>query len=896
MSNEISNIEPLSKAIIVHDLQDSFTAHTSVIWAVGRLSEALESRQIRVAFTEKSTNVSDTALKIVIAGPDSSFVHSALTTANLSLPTEAESFAIAVSEGMLVLSASDTRGLIYAVLELADRVQHGSSIIEELLSIESFVDKPANAIRSITRLFSCEPEDKPWFYDKSFWDEYLTELITQRFNRFSLALGMGYDYGHDPDVHDNYFCFSYPFLFDVPGYDVKVTELPNAERQQNWEMLRYIGDEAKRRGLHFQLGLWNHSYIFTESPNQNYTIEGITPENHAEYCREAIRVLLKDFPAIDGLTFRVHYEGGIPEPAYEFWRVVMEGTKDAGRRVEIDMHAKGVNDELLKVALATEQPIYLSPKYWAEHMGPSYHQAAIRDAEFFQPVNPTMGMSSITQLSRRFTRYGYADYLQQDRQVGILFRLWPGTQKLLLWGDPAIASGYGRYSSFSGSQGVELCEPLTFKGRKGSGSMGGREPYLEQALQLPNRDWLKHKYTYRLWGRLLYNPDANPVSWQRYLHSEFGNAASSYEQALAHASRILPLVTVAHLPSAANVIYWPEMYTNLPIVNTAASNLYAFDTPKPGTFGAASPLDTALFYRVDEFADDITQGFRKGKYSPLETAERLEQFANTAEQHLSQAISQAPDQEKPTFRRFAIDTAMLVDLGHFFANKFRAALAYALYERTQDRAQLEQALAFTRSSTDTWRHLVSISKDIYKSDITFGFTHHVRGHWSDRLQAMEDDLAVMENVAIAAHEAVEKPLVTEKQAAAAKFLQVRSQSSRVVCSHQSPGKLRTGEALDLLLSVSIPDSSANTRFAAATAGLKVKLHYRHANQGEHYVVVEMARQDDSLFLASVPAAYIDSPYDLIYFFEIHDSEGDAWMYPGLNEQISNQPYYLVSIS
>ncbi|SFL22559.1 hypothetical protein SAMN03159341_104112 [Paenibacillus sp. 1_12] len=884
MSNEMSNTDSVPTVAIVHDHQDPFTSHASIMWAVEQLTAALASRQVSAALAKTFNDTPEAAVKIVIVGPDSQLVHSALKATNLSLPAEAESFAVAASSGVIVVSASDARGLIYAILELADRIQHSSHVIEELLSIESFTDKPANAIRSITRLFSCEPEDKPWFYDKSFWDEYLTELITQRFNRFSLALGMGYDYGHDPDVHDNYFCFSYPFLFDVPGYDIKVKELPNEEKQRNWVMLRYIGDEAKRRGLQFQLGLWNHSYIFTESPNQNYTIEGINPDNHAEYCREAIRILLKDFPAIDGLTFRVHYEGGIPEPAYEFWRVVMEGTKDAGRRVEIDMHAKGVNDELLKVALSTEQPIYLSPKYWAEHMGPSYHQAAIRDAEFFQPVDQTMSMSSITQLSRRFTRYGYADYLQEDRQVGILFRLWPGTQKLLLWGDPAIAAGYGRYSSFSGSQGIELCEPLTFKGRKGSGREGGREQYLEPDLQLQGRDWLKYKYTYRLWGRLLYNPDANPASWQRYLNSEFGQAASSYEHALAHSSRILPLITVAHLPSAANVIYWPEMYTNLPIVATGASSYYDFDTPKPGTFGAASPLDTALFYRVDEFADDITQGFRKGKYSPLETAGRLEQFTNTAEMHLSQAIRMSQNPLAPSFRRFAIDVAMLIDLGRFFADKFRASLAYALYERTHDRTQLEQALELTRSATHTWRHLVTISKDIYNSDIAFGFTPHVRGHWSDRLQAMEDDLAIMESKASAVRKSAVSTEVSEKMNLSSKFLQDKEESDRVAVSHQSPDKLHKGEALNLQLAGS-----------DAPAGFKINLHYRHANQGEHYVIVEMDRHADGSFSAIVPATYTDSPYDLIYFFEIHDREGDVWMHPGLNVELSNQPYYLVSL-
>ena len=45
----------------------------------------------------------------------------------------------------------------------------------------------------MTRLFVSDIEDKPWFYEKAFWQEYLSMLMTQRFNRFSLTLGLGYD-------------------------------------------------------------------------------------------------------------------------------------------------------------------------------------------------------------------------------------------------------------------------------------------------------------------------------------------------------------------------------------------------------------------------------------------------------------------------------------------------------------------------------------------------------------------------------------------------------------------------------------------------------------------------------------------------------------------------------
>ena len=52
-------------------------------------------------------------------------------------------------------------------------------------------------------------------------------------------------------------------------------------------------------------------------------------------------------------------------------------------------------------------------------------------------------------------------------------------------------------------------EPLTFKGREGSGQPGGRCAYADATLT-PKYDWQKFEYYYRVWGRKLYNPEADP--------------------------------------------------------------------------------------------------------------------------------------------------------------------------------------------------------------------------------------------------------------------------------------------------------------------------------------------------------------------------------------------------
>ena len=56
---------------------------------------------------------------------------------------------------------------------------------------------------------------------------------------------------------------------------------------------------------------------------------------------------------------------------------------------------------------------------------------------------------------------------------------------------------------------MELCEPLSFKGRKGGGLPGGRTGYADASLT-PKYDWQKYEYTYKLWGRVLYNPATVP--------------------------------------------------------------------------------------------------------------------------------------------------------------------------------------------------------------------------------------------------------------------------------------------------------------------------------------------------------------------------------------------------
>ena len=314
---------------------------------------------------------------------------------------------------MLLACGRDARGLVYALLELADRVQNAAGPAAALTIPKPIVEQPANRIRSLTRLFVSDVEDKPWFNDRQMWPRYLSMLATQRFNRFNLGLGIGYDFLRE--VTDGYFVFAYPFFLSLPGYNVRVPQLPDAERDSNLAMLQYISEQTVLRGLQFQLGLWMHGYEWINSPTPNYTIEGLTAATHGPYCRDAVRALLQACPAISGVTFRIHGESGVNEGSYEFWQMVFEGVATCGRPVEIDMHAKGMDQRMVDAALATRLPVVISPKYWAEHLGMPYHQADIRAQEIPKPNKKTSVLMNLSEGSRSFIRYGYGDLLKDGR-------------------------------------------------------------------------------------------------------------------------------------------------------------------------------------------------------------------------------------------------------------------------------------------------------------------------------------------------------------------------------------------------------------------------------------------------------------------------------------------------
>ena len=276
------------------------------------------------------------------------------------------------------------------------------------------------------------------------------------------------------------------------------------------------------------------------------------------------------------------------------------------------------------------------------------------------------------------------------------------------------------------------------------------------------------------------------------------------------------------------------MYTNQSLVDAAHYQPYS-DTAQPRVFANASPLDPQLFSRMNELAD--------AKYSPIEVAQWIEDYAAAA----LKSLSEAGKQDGPEYRRLAIDVAIQAGLGRFFGAKFRAGVLFAIYERTHDQTALEEALKMYRAARSAWAELANRAKGVYVADVTVGEQRWLRGHWLDRLAAIDADI---EAVAKLLEQA--KPSEPEPRVRMA-IQEALGRPHRVAadCKHTPPARFQRGQ--DLKLSLDKP----------------ARLFYRHVNQAEYWQTA-----DD----LTIPGTYTDSPYPLQYYCEVGQSRLPEFYY------------------
>src|SRR5258706_3911970 len=204
-------------------------------WAAELLLETCRSRGLGARACRRVEDARPTELRILAAGSGTARAQEVLRKAGAGAPHTPESLALVpVRHGdgeLLLASAPDALGLVYAFTELVDRIECAPDALAALRVAAPVADRPACLIRRVMRLFVTDVKDKSCWHDRSLWRHYVTILVTQRFNRINLALGLGSDFARQ--LRDTYSYLPYPFLDSVPAYNVLPFLLADRDRGRN---------------------------------------------------------------------------------------------------------------------------------------------------------------------------------------------------------------------------------------------------------------------------------------------------------------------------------------------------------------------------------------------------------------------------------------------------------------------------------------------------------------------------------------------------------------------------------------------------------------------------------------------------------------------------------------
>jgi hypothetical protein len=318
------------------------------------------------------------------------------------------------------------------------------------------------------------------------------------------------------------------------------------------------------------------------------------------------------------------------------------------------------------------------------------------------------------------------------------------------------------------------------------------------------------------------------------------------------------------------------MYQNMSVVHEAPYLPYGYELFKPARFGTVGASDPQLFMSPSEFAECLHLGNSIRRISPLTWANWLDQLAATAGVEIARAESRIGD-ANGAFHRFSVDVTILGAIGRFFAEKIRAAVLWEFYLLSGEDRAAQEAIDHYRRAQDAWAVAAKVCQDVYVADITYGPHSWLRGRWDDRLPAIARDISEM--VTLVAEDQLagfRDSALGRRQVAQ---IQSWSTSQQQACRHRPPDGFVHGADIEL----------SCAPFGASQHG--VFLHYRHVNQSEPWQLVEM-QWNEGTYAARIPGAYTASPFSIQYYFEVQEGTC-AGFYPGLGEDLSNVPYFVL---
>ncbi|MEJ7767748.1 MAG: hypothetical protein WKF89_08040, partial [Chitinophagaceae bacterium] len=254
------------------------------------------------------------------------------------------------------------------------------------------------------------------------------------------------------------------------------------------------------------------------------------------------------------------------------------------------------------------------------------------------------------------------------------------------------------------------------------------------------RQWL----FYKLWGRLLYNPATTDQVFREAFIQRYGKKSEPLLSAYAHAGTV-PL----RLASSFDFSWDFSLYSE----GFMAMNKQSMDYISVDRQISQPPADPA-YVSTSEYVNTLSSGrsFSNDKITPPVLAGMLEKDCHTA----LRLVKNIKTAYHSSLMYEVADVKAWANLGLYFAEKLRGALALQTYRLKGGEENKKKAVKHLQNSLHFWDEVVNITRPIYNDMPLAAYAYPHEGtlsntdenklfHWEKLRPEVAKDIAIARN-------------------------------------------------------------------------------------------------------------------------------------------------------
>lgn len=623
----------------------------------------------------------------------------------------AEAYRVSTTNQEVHLAGGNEVGLMYGLLYIKEQLKQGKPNIADIEEAPhlSFRAVKFNLPWSSYRNGEALSQHYETCRDTIFWHSFLDMMAENRLNKLTLW-----------NLH--------PF-----NYLVKTEKYPEAcgftdEEMLEWELFwKTLFRMAKNRGIETYLVNWNifvspefakaHGVAEYCLENAYKTELGDTSEIIKDYTREVIKEVINKYPNLSGLGITLgEGMGGMTPEEREQWLLdsYIEGMRMASRKVKFihrvplsanlrlggstDPYVEKMTRQTLDTLTCVEGPINIELKFNWSHAHSSPHLVKVHGGKLTDAYwNPLP------------TNY-YLAWMMRNEDFFVL-----------RWGDPNFIRRHLQLNVHPYVNGYYI----------------GSETYIpakDYITSLPNtsykyafeRQWM----FYKVWGRLLYNPDTSDDLFSDDFEMRFPGHGNQLFSAQSKTSRI-PLIIASYWNAKTDYTLYSEGLLSSMDNNGKLKLLSLMQICEK------QPMDPE-YLSIKDYCTPGGNNF-EGKITPVAMADSIDSFCGKA----IEGVKNIDPQNNSDLLYEVSDIRTWAHLGMYFSNKLRAAVAYQKFRNEGSKEFHEEAVDWLEKANAHWHEVVNITTPIYKP---MPLQHYSREknkyfHWSMIEEEVTEELA-----------------------------------------------------------------------------------------------------------------------------------------------------------